>query len=146
MDSWGDGSSCYPESWNWEHLSVDRCYAELRKRLSEEWALSEPGSLVDRYCVKNDLVSKSHGVQTTWCPNWPGVRTDLCSNNLVSRQLKNFVPYWLGYLMSKPLGVQITVSKLIWCPAISFQIPVWGKGGGGLGPVSTPWGWGPPMI
>ena len=88
MDSWGGGSSCYPESWNWEHLSVDRCYAELRKRLSEEWALSEPGSLVDRYCVKNDLVSKSLGVQTDL-----GVRTDLFSNNLVSRQLKNFVSY-----------------------------------------------------
>ena len=101
MDSWGDGSSCYPESWNWEHLSVDRCYAELRKRLSEEWALSEPGSLVDRYCVKNDLVSKSLGVQTDLVSELIFVQTTWCPDNLKTLCLTDLVTWCPNHLVSK---------------------------------------------
>ena len=101
MDSWGGGSSCYPEAWNWEHLSVDRCYAELRKRLSEEWALSEPGSLVDRYCVKNDLVSKSLGVQTDLVSELICVQTTWCPDNLKTLCLTDLVTWCPNHLVSK---------------------------------------------
>ena len=81
--------------------SVDRCNAELRKRLSEEWALSEPGSLVDRYCVKNDLVSKSLGVQTDLVSELICFQTTWCPDNLKTLCLTDLVTWCPNHLVSK---------------------------------------------